>query len=65
MKLTLEQAAARLGKSERQIRYLVQNSRLAAEKVGGRWLIESDDLALSDIAEQFADWRTLRVEVSP
>ena len=48
MKLTLEQAAARLGKSERQIRYLVQNGRLAAEKVGGRWLIESDDLALSD-----------------
>ena len=31
MKLTLEQAAARLGKSERQIRYLVQNGRLAAE----------------------------------
>lgn len=48
MKLTLEQAAARLGKSERQIRYLVHNGRLPAEKVGGRWLIDSGALALSD-----------------
>ncbi|KFB70854.1 MAG: DNA binding domain, excisionase family [Candidatus Accumulibacter phosphatis] len=48
MKLTLEQAAARLGKSERQIRYLVHNGRLPAEKIGGRWLIDSDALTLSD-----------------
>jgi len=47
MKLTLEQAAARLGKSGRQIRYLIQNDRLPAEKVAGRWLIDSDHLPLS------------------
>ena len=48
MKLTLEQAAVRLGKSERQIRYLIQSGKLVAEKVGGRWLIDSEQLPLSD-----------------
>ncbi len=47
MKLSLEQAAARLGKSERQVRYLIMNNRLPAEKVAGRWLIDSDALPLS------------------
>ncbi|HMV06795.1 MAG TPA: helix-turn-helix domain-containing protein [Accumulibacter sp.] len=47
MKLSLEQAAARLGKSERQVRYLIMNGRLPAEKVAGRWLIDSAALPLS------------------
>lgn len=44
MDLTLREAAVRLGKSERQIRYLIQQGRLRAEKRDGRWAIASDDL---------------------
>ena len=47
MKLTLEQAATRLGKTQRQVRYLIQQGRLPAEKIGGRWSIDSDDLSLN------------------
>jgi excisionase family DNA binding protein len=47
MKLTLEQAATRLGKSKRQVLYLIRNGGLPAEKMAGRWFIESDDLPLN------------------
>ena len=46
MQLTIEQAAARLGKSPRQVRYLIQTRRLPARKFSGAWLIESADLEL-------------------
>jgi len=52
MKLTLVQAATRLGKSERQIRYLIKTNRLQAEKFDGHWLIESDNLPLSEGQQQ-------------
>ncbi|WP_295430926.1 helix-turn-helix domain-containing protein, partial [uncultured Thiodictyon sp.] len=39
MQLTLEQAADRLGKSVRQVRYLIQSGVLPAAKTGGRRLI--------------------------
>jgi excisionase family DNA binding protein len=48
VQLSLQQAAERLGKSVRQIRYLVQNGRLPAQKIGGRWMIAAADLPLSD-----------------
>ena len=48
MQLTLDQAATRLGKTARQIRYLIQSERLSAKKVGGRWVIESKDFPLSE-----------------
>ncbi len=41
MQLTLQQAAASLGKTRRQIQYLIQQGRLPAKKVGGRWYVES------------------------
>lgn len=47
MQLTIDQAAARLGKSARQIRYLIQTERLPARKLGGTWIIESENLPLS------------------
>ncbi len=47
MLLTIEQAATRLGKSARQIRYLIQSERLPAKKMAGRWVIEATDLPLS------------------
>lgn len=44
MKLTLEQTAAHLGKSPRQVRYMIEQRTLPAEKIGGRWFIDSDHL---------------------
>ena len=52
MKLTLEEAAARLGKSMRQIRYLIDNNRLPAEKSSGRWVIDDANLPLSEGQQQ-------------
>jgi len=48
MQITIDEAAARLGKSARQVRYLIQNGSLSANKVNGRWVIEADDLPLSE-----------------
>lgn len=46
MQLSIEEAATRLGKSCRQIRYLIQEHRLPAKKVAGRWVIELAELPL-------------------
>jgi excisionase family DNA binding protein len=48
MQLGIEEAAKRLGKSARQMRYLIQTGQLPAKKTGGRWLIEAQDLPLSE-----------------
>jgi excisionase family DNA binding protein len=48
MYLSLQQAADRLGKTPRQVRYLIRTGHLPAHKVGGRWLVDSDALPLSD-----------------
>jgi excisionase family DNA binding protein len=48
MQLSLQQAAERLGKSVRQVRYLIQTGALPAQKSGGRWLIAAADLPLSE-----------------
>jgi excisionase family DNA binding protein len=47
MLLTIAQAASQLGKSERQIRYLIQAGQIEARKLGGRWVIDSAALPLS------------------
>ncbi|MEM6455112.1 MAG: helix-turn-helix domain-containing protein [Acidobacteriota bacterium] len=44
MRVSIKEAARLLGQSERQIRYLITRGRLPAEKIGGRWHIERDDL---------------------
>ncbi len=51
MKLNLSQAAERLGKTRRQIRYMIQQGRLKAGKDGGRWVVDSDDLPLTDAGQ--------------
>jgi hypothetical protein len=38
MKMSLNEAAAHLGKSVRQIRYMVSTGRLPATKHAGRWM---------------------------
>ena len=43
MQLPLEEAATKLGKSVRQVRYLVQEGRLAGKKLAGRWFVDLED----------------------
>jgi hypothetical protein len=59
MQLTLEQTATRLGKSKRQVLYMIQTGRLPAQKIAGRWSIESDRLPRNE-AQQRADERKQR-----
>lgn len=47
MKLSLPQAATVLGRSERQIRYLIKIGRLQASKVDGKWEVDEADLPLT------------------
>ncbi|MEY6431794.1 hypothetical protein ABC977_05150 [Thioalkalicoccus limnaeus] len=37
-----------MGKTRRQVPYLIQNGQLTARKVSGLWVIDSADLPLSD-----------------
>ena len=39
MDLSLAEASEKLGKTQRQLRYLIQKGELAAKKENGRWLI--------------------------
>jgi excisionase family DNA binding protein len=57
MQLTLQQAAAALGKTRRQVQYLILQGRLPATKVGGRWYVESTDLEADPAAGQRAQQR--------
>ena len=44
VELTLEEAATRLGKSIRQIRYAIQQGQLRGRKKAGRWFLDERDL---------------------
>ncbi len=46
--LAISEAAVLLGKSERQVRYLIKRGQLEASKVGGQWRIPSNALPLTD-----------------
>ena len=60
MQLTLEQAADLLGKTRRQVVYMIEQGRLPAKKVGGRWTIERADLAVDDATRQRSNQRDVR-----
>ena len=49
---SLSDAARLLGKTQRQIRYLITKGQLPAQKVDGCWVINRDDLPLSEGQEQ-------------
>lgn len=65
MHLSLTQAAARMGKSVRQIRYMIAQDRLSARKVGGRWVIDDSELPLTEGQQQASErkQRQLRAAV--
>ncbi len=48
MKLSISEVATVLGKSERQVRYLIRKGELRAVKEGKKWAVASDDLPLDE-----------------
>ena len=64
MQLTIQQAARRLGKSERQVRYMLQQGKLAAEKQGGVWMIDSATLPASGGQQRSAERKQQRLRAA-
>ena len=52
MELSIAETATLLGRSQRQIRYLIKTGGLRATKKGRRWRIDSADLPISDAERQ-------------
>lgn len=64
MQLSLQQAAELLGKTRRQIIYMIQQGHLPAKKVGGRWLIEQTDLQVDEAVQQRTAVRQARFKAA-
>ncbi len=47
--LTLREAAVALGRSERQVRYMIQQGSLKATKRGLQWVVASEELPLTEV----------------
>ena len=58
--LSLAEAARLLGKSERQLRYLIAKGTLKARKVGRQWRLRRRDLPLSEGQEKAAAQKEAR-----
>jgi excisionase family DNA binding protein len=52
MDLSLQQAADILGKTRRQVIYMIGQGRLPGKKVGGRWVIDRVDLQADEAVRQ-------------
>lgn len=52
MQLTVEEAAIKLGKTPRQVRYLIKQGELPARKNGKRWVLDSADLPASEAQQE-------------
>lgn len=52
MPLSLQDAVQILGKTRRQMLYMIEHGHLPAKKVGGRWVIERADLQVDDAVQQ-------------
>jgi len=48
MDVTLQDACRLLGKTPRQVRYLVRKGELQGKKVAGRWVVDAADLPISE-----------------
>ncbi len=57
MDVSLAEAATLLGKSPRQVRYLIKTGKLKARKDGARWRIEIDELPLGEKQRRAANAR--------
>ncbi len=61
MELTLQQAATQLGKSVRQVRYMIKEGKLRARKEGAVWRIDSAGLPVLSSAQAEASYKKERV----
>jgi excisionase family DNA binding protein len=52
MQLSLQEAVQILGKTRRQVLYMIEQGRLPARKVGGRWVIERADVQVDEAVQQ-------------
>jgi hypothetical protein len=62
MKITLTETATRLGRSERQVLYMIRQGKLPAEKLAGRWFIDTDDLPLSENQRRIRERKQQRLK---
>lgn len=60
MQLSLNQAAELLGKTRRQVMYMIEQGQLPGQKVGGRWMLDRDDLGLDEETERRSDAKQAR-----
>ena len=52
MQLSIQQTAELLGKTRRQVIYMIKQKQLPAQKVGGRWCVERADLGVDEAKQQ-------------
>jgi len=64
MQLSLQQAADLLGKTRRQVVYMIEQGRLPAQKVGGRWVIERAGLTADEAVLQRASQREAHLKAA-
>jgi excisionase family DNA binding protein len=62
MQLSIQQTASILGKTRRQLLYMIEQGKLPAKKVGGRWVVERDDLRLEPEQQQRASQKETRLK---
>lgn len=62
MELRIEEAAKLLGKSARQIRYMIETKRLPARREGKTWKIRKEDLPLTEGQERAKERKEEKVK---
>ena len=60
MELSLQQTADILGKTRRQVLYMIEQGRLPGKKVGGRWVIDRAGLQVDEAMQQRTSQRQAR-----
>jgi excisionase family DNA binding protein len=60
MQLSLQEAVQILGKTRRQVLYMIEQGRLPAKKVGGRWVVERADLHVDEVMQQRSSQKQAR-----
>jgi excisionase family DNA binding protein len=60
MQLSLQQTAHLLGKTRRQVLYMIDQGTLPAKKVGGRWVVERAALQVDEETQQRASQKQAR-----
>jgi excisionase family DNA binding protein len=62
MQLSLQEAVQILGKTRRQVLYMIEQGRLPARKIGGRWVVERADLQVDEAVQQRSSQKQARLK---